>query len=148
MWIQYFEMKILCGKYAIQRYQINNHSKGFSNMGVLASRDLLRRQKMTSARNNILINTFILEKNPQNQDTTVPENDQGPLLPSQFLPELLLSKHEVNTTDKIATKYVWAPIWGGVSIRKMVLSGMVIPMFKIRRPNGRLIFNMGITIRR
>ena len=37
---------------------------------------------------------------------------------------------------------------GAVSIRKTVLPGMVIPMLKIRRPNGRLIFNMEITIRR
>ena len=37
---------------------------------------------------------------------------------------------------------------GGVSIRKTVLPGMVIPMLKIRRPNGRLIFNMEIAIRR
>ena len=35
-----------------------------------------------------------------------------------------------------------------VSIRKTVLPGMVIPMLKIRRPNGRLIFNMEIAIRR
>ena len=37
---------------------------------------------------------------------------------------------------------------GAVSIRKTVLLGMAIPMLKIRRPNGRLIFNMEITIRR
>ena len=37
---------------------------------------------------------------------------------------------------------------GAVSIRKTVLQGMAIPMLKIRRPNGRLIFNMEITIRR
>ena len=35
-----------------------------------------------------------------------------------------------------------------ISRRKMVLPGMVIPMLKIRRPNGRLIFNMEIAIRR
>ena len=35
---------------------------------------------------------------------------------------------------------------GAVSIRKTVLLGMVIPMLKIRRPTGRLIFNMGISI--
>ena len=35
---------------------------------------------------------------------------------------------------------------GAVSIRKTVLPGMAIPMLKIRRPNGRLIFNMGIPI--
>ena len=37
---------------------------------------------------------------------------------------------------------------GAVSIRKTVLPGMEIPMLKIRRPNGRLIFNMEIAIRR
>ena len=37
---------------------------------------------------------------------------------------------------------------GAVSIRKTVLAGMAIPMLKIRRPNGRLIFNMEIAIRR
>ena len=39
-------------------------------------------------------------------------------------------------------------VQGAVSIRKTVLQGMVIPMLKIRRPNGRLIFNMDIAIRR
>ena len=39
-------------------------------------------------------------------------------------------------------------IQGAVSIRKTVLPGMAIPMLKIRRPNGRLIFNMEIAIRR
>ena len=39
-------------------------------------------------------------------------------------------------------------VLGAVSIRKTVLPGMVIPMLKIRRPNGRLIFNMEIAIRR
>ena len=37
---------------------------------------------------------------------------------------------------------------GAVSIRKTVLPGMAIPMLKIRRPNGRLIFNMEFAIRR
>ena len=37
---------------------------------------------------------------------------------------------------------------GAVSIRNTVLPGMAIPMLKIRRPNGRLIFNMEIIIRR
>ena len=37
---------------------------------------------------------------------------------------------------------------GAVSVRKTVLPGMAIPMLKIRRPNGRLIFNMEIAIRR
>ena len=39
-------------------------------------------------------------------------------------------------------------IQGAVSIRKTVLPGMAFPMLKIRRPNGRLIFNMEIAIRR
>ena len=39
-------------------------------------------------------------------------------------------------------------ILGAVSIRKTVLPGVAIPMSKIRRPNGRLIFNMEIAIRR
>ena len=44
----------------------------------------------------------------------------------------------------------WVPKYnlGAVSIRKTVLPGMAIPMLKIRRPNGRLIFNMEIAIRR
>ena len=33
-------------------------------------------------------------------------------------------------------------------LNKKVLPGMAIPMLKIRRPNGRLIFNMEIAIRR
>ena len=41
-----------------------------------------------------------------------------------------------------------AEILGAVSIRKTVLPGMAIPMSKIRRPNGRLIFNMENAIRR
>ena len=42
----------------------------------------------------------------------------------------------------------WQGRLGAVSIRKTVLPGMAIPMLKIRRPNGRLIFNMEIAIRR
>ena len=37
---------------------------------------------------------------------------------------------------------------GGRLNKKDGLQGMVIPMLKIRRPNGRLIFNMEIAIRR
>ena len=43
---------------------------------------------------------------------------------------------------------LWKRKQGAVSIRKTVLPGMAIPMLKIRRPNGRLIFNMEIAIRR
>ena len=50
------------------------------------------------------------------------------------------NKHIYNTV-------VWR-IQGAVSIRKTVLAGMEFPMLKIRRPNGRLIFNMEIAIRR
>ena len=45
-------------------------------------------------------------------------------------------------------RYLIANALGAVSIRETVLSGMAIPMLKIRRPNGRLIFNMEIAIRR
>ena len=43
--------------------------------------------------------------------------------------------------------YKWNYL-GAVSIRKTVWPGMAIPMLKIRRPNGRLMFNMKIAIRR
>ena len=56
----------------------------------------------------------------------------------------LLQNDSKVQVDKITSGY----IQGGVSIRKTVLPGMAIPMLKIRRPNGRLIFNMEITIRR
>ena len=42
----------------------------------------------------------------------------------------------------------WCLPQGAVSIRKTVFPGMAIPMLKIRRPSGRLIFNMEIAIRR
>ena len=45
-------------------------------------------------------------------------------------------------------KHIICKDQGAVSIRKTVLPGMAIPMLKIRRPNGRLIFNMEIAIRR
>ena len=38
--------------------------------------------------------------------------------------------------------------WPGGRLNKTVLPGMAIPMLKIRRPDGRLIFNMEIAIRR
>ena len=53
-------------------------------------------------------------------------------------------------TDRTTQLLLWQLYWiqGAVSIRKTVLPGMAIPMLKIRRPNGRLIFNMEIAIRR
>ena len=54
-------------------------------------------------------------------------------------------QREATVRSKAQTK---CPILGAVSIRKTVLPGMAIPMLKIRRPNGRLIFNMEIAIRR
>ena len=54
--------------------------------------------------------------------------------------------HCLGTPRSMTSILVW--IQGGVSIRKTVLPGMAIPMLKIRRPNGRLIFNMEIAIRR
>ena len=45
-------------------------------------------------------------------------------------------------------EYCSVQVQGAVSIRKTVLPGVAIPMLKIRRPNGRLIFNIGIAIPR
>ena len=53
-------------------------------------------------------------------------------------------------TKEIIWKSKYITNWelGAASIRKTVLPGMAIPMLKIRRPKGRLIFNMEIAIRR
>ena len=61
---------------------------------------------------------------------------------------MVIISHNLNKhiTDKTSHRCVTE--LGAVSIRKTVLSGMAIPMLKIRRPNGRLIFNMEIAIRR
>ena len=66
----------------------------------------------------------------------------------------LLIRHnaDMNVTTKDGSTALMLAADGGhlgaVSIRKTVLPGMAIPMLKIRRPSGRLIFNMEITIRR
>ena len=60
---------------------------------------------------------------------------------SVFIPMFMILIYIESITNLIATQ-------GAVSIRKTVLPGMAIPMLKIRRPNGRLIFNMEIAIRR
>ena len=70
-----------------------------------------------------------------------------------FRPVLKIRSKSMSLTDTPPTaKIRWIEIknclQGAVSIRKTVLPGMVIPMLKIRRPNGRLIFNMEIAIRR
>ena len=57
------------------------------------------------------------------------------------------SKHEFNVILP-SNMINDSMLQGAVSIRKTVLPGMAIPMLKIRRPNGRLIFNMEIAIRR
>ena len=54
--------------------------------------------------------------------------------------------HDVEVS--IVALYIFIREQGAVSIRKTVLPGMAIPMLKIRHPNGRLIFNMEIAIRR
>ena len=50
--------------------------------------------------------------------------------------------------DVIMVHFAVSRNLGAVSIRKTVLPGVAIPMLKIRRPNGRLIFNIGIAIPR
>ena len=69
------------------------------------------------------------------------EEDNLSLFDSQIA--CLCQSIEINNN-----KHVYHQSHGAVSIRKTVLPGMAIPMLKIRRPNGRLIFNMEITIRR
>ena len=60
-----------------------------------------------------------------------------------------LYRQIVNFNIVICTKVpIQCQKLGAVSIRKTVLPGMAIPMLKIRRPNGRLIFNMENAIRR
>ena len=50
--------------------------------------------------------------------------------------------------DRPLSEAMLDSLLGAVSIRKTVLPGVAIPMLKIRRPNGRLIFNIGIAIPR
>ena len=62
-----------------------------------------------------------------------------------ILKDILKKKASVN----VSLMYVvFQECQGTVSIRKTVLPGMAIPRLKIRRPNGRLIFNMEIAIHR
>ena len=66
--------------------------------------------------------------------------------PTIFLPQYRNQSQWV--THETAVTFICSPQQGAVSIRKTVLPGMAMPMLKIRRPNGRLIFNMEIAIRR
>ena len=65
---------------------------------------------------------------------------------SDFL--LKLELQHTKHTKYTSWNWIIDSLQGAVSIRKTVLPGMAIPMLKIRRPNGRLIFNMEIAIRR
>ena len=61
----------------------------------------------------------------------------------------MLFKHDLRDRRYVVKlRALTLQVLGAVSIRKTVLPGMAIPMLKIRRPNGRLIFNMEIAIRR
>ena len=60
----------------------------------------------------------------------------------------MLFSHIETLCDFFYTNDDFLKTLGAVSIRKTVLPGMAIPMLKIRRPNGRLIFNMEIAIHR
>ena len=60
----------------------------------------------------------------------------------------IIKKAECYTISFSSFSYIAQEAQGAISIRKTVLPGMAIPMLKIRRPNGRLIFNMEIAIRR
>ena len=61
--------------------------------------------------------------------------------------EYLFAQDKHNFVHIMDNKF-FDDLQGAVSIRKTVLPGMAIPMLKIRRPNGRLIFNMEIAIHR
>ena len=69
-------------------------------------------------------------------------------VPEQTFEQTVETPMIPGATALIITSMQIDNIQGAVSIRKTVLPGMAIPMLKIRRPNGRLIFNMEITIRR
>ena len=67
--------------------------------------------------------------------------------PRKFISlQLRLMVHRAFQVQLVINRF--GRVQGAVSIRKTVLPGMAIPMLKIRRPNGRLIFNMEIAIRR
>ena len=66
---------------------------------------------------------------------------------SSLRDEVRTLKAQVSDRDNTITQ-MKEEIQGAISIRKTVLPGMAIPMLKIRRPNGRLIFNMEIAILR
>ena len=51
----------------------------------------------------------------------------------------------LNYFNMITKQIMWQQPGGRLN-KKTVLPGMAIPMLKIRRPNGRLIFNMEIAI--
>ena len=70
-------------------------------------------------------------------------HDDGNGAPEVHLKMAIFDSHAYTYSTRGNTE-----ILGAVSIRKTVLPGMAIPMLKIRRPNGRLIFNMEIAIRR
>ena len=72
-------------------------------------------------------------------------NDNAVLCNELWNEDFLAFKHIINDSNLDMIIY---DDQGAVSIRKTVLPGMAIPMLKIRRPNGRLIFNMEITMRR
>ena len=70
----------------------------------------------------------------------------------QFI-KALMRKKDLRTGDKLlppemmiqlTEEYMWHQ--GPVSIKRPSYLGMAIPMLKIRRPLGRLIFNMVIAI--
>ena len=73
--------------------------------------------------------------------------NSGPSTDPCGTPKLILFVSYLAPLTKVLAVFVLETL-GAVSIRKTVLPGMAIPMLKIRRPNGRLIFNMEIAIRR
>ena len=67
--------------------------------------------------------------------------------------DVIMTSDEANPADTVGCSFLRLSLiarqkQGAVSIRKTVFPGMAIPMLKIRRPSGRLIFNMEIAKRR
>ena len=91
----------------------------------------------------VALSTYSSAITPQQQHDIIPVYVRFSQLKSY-----VVYQGSLQTNEEFIIEFLYGRILGAVSIRKTVLPGMAIPMLKIRRPNGRLIFNMEIAIRR
>ena len=86
------------------------------------------------------------KRRPAFMDTRTPKRRRLPIETE----EVEMDKQQEMDEQQVMEKQLEEPLeeQGAVSIRKTVFPGMAITMLKIRRPSGRLIFNMEIAIRR